>query len=413
MRPSFRAAWVAAAALSAVFLANLAAHAGTGIFPTRNAALLGSATASPESLVTGAEFEAIPPDVDEDPNHEPNATATQQLASFPTSGPNYAIMTSGDAALADDPNNSTSSGANLSGPSVRGNSDFDVSILRLDLQVPEGNDCLSLDLQFLSEEFPEYVGQSVNDAFVAELDTSSWTTESNTITAPNNFAFDPAGNVISVNSTGVADMSAENAAGTTYDGATQLLRAFTPIDPGPHSVYLSIFDQGDRVYDSAVFLDNIRVFNAPTEECEEGVEPPPETCDPPTQVGTPASDKNLFGTGEADKIQGLDGRDHIDGLGASDELCGNERSDFVYGRAGADELVGNQGNDRLHGNEGNDVITGGPGHDAIISGPGQDEIDARDELKDCILASPALDQVDKDPQDLLNPASGCPAGFWL
>jgi Ca2+-binding RTX toxin-like protein len=71
------------------------------------------------------------------------------------------------------------------------------------------------------------------------------------------------------------------------------------------------------------------------------------------------------------------------------------------------------GNDRLYGNEDDDVIAGGPGHDAIISGSGQDEIDAQDELKDCILGSPTQDQISKDPQDLLNPTSGCPAGFWL
>src|SRR5205814_2302178 len=29
---------------------------------------------------------------------------------------------------------------------------------------------------------------------------------------------------------------------------------------GPHSLYLSLFDLGDYVLDSAVFLDNLRVF---------------------------------------------------------------------------------------------------------------------------------------------------------
>ena len=48
------------------------------------------------------------------------------------------------------------------------------------------------------------------------------------------------------------------AKGTTFDGATRLLRASTPITPGSQRLYLSIFDQGDRIYDSAVFLDNLR-----------------------------------------------------------------------------------------------------------------------------------------------------------
>ena len=53
-------------------------------------------------------------------------------------------------------------------------------------------------------------------------------------------------------------MQAIFAQGTTYDGATPALTAATPISPGMHSIYLSIFDQGDGVYDSAVFLDNLR-----------------------------------------------------------------------------------------------------------------------------------------------------------
>ncbi len=53
-------------------------------------------------------------------------------------------------------------------------------------------------------------------------------------------------------------MTRRFARGTTFDGATRLLRASTPITPGRHRLYLSIFDQGDRIYDSAVFLDNLR-----------------------------------------------------------------------------------------------------------------------------------------------------------
>jgi hypothetical protein len=53
-------------------------------------------------------------------------------------------------------------------------------------------------------------------------------------------------------------MTRRNARGTTFDGATRLLRASTPITPGHHRLYLSIFDQGDRSYDSSVFLDNLR-----------------------------------------------------------------------------------------------------------------------------------------------------------
>ena len=42
------------------------------------------------------------------------------------------------------------------------------------------------------------------------------------------------------------------------------------VTPGAHSLYLSIFDAGDHIFDSAVFVDNLRF----TQE-------PPTTCKPP------------------------------------------------------------------------------------------------------------------------------------
>jgi len=53
--------------------------------------------------------------------------------------------------------------------------------------------------------------------------------------------------------------TAANANGTTYGGATPILRASTPITPGVHSLFLSIFDQGDRGFDSAAFIDNLTI----------------------------------------------------------------------------------------------------------------------------------------------------------
>ena len=191
-------------------------------------------------IITGASFEAAPP------TGTPYDVQTRSLGSFPRDGSTYAILTSGDATLADTPNSSEGSGADVAGPNVRGDTDFDVTILKVDLDVPFGSNCLSVDFRFLSDEFPEFVGSSFNDAFIAELDTSDWTTAGSEITAPHNFAFDAAHNVISINAAGAASMSAVEAAGTTYDGATPLLSASTPISPGAHSLYLSIFDQGDH-----------------------------------------------------------------------------------------------------------------------------------------------------------------------
>lgn len=230
-----------------------------------------------------AEFVAIPP------SGTPHAVSDTPLTDFPQDGSTYGLLTTGDAGLADDPDDSGSSGVNNNGPSVRGNSDFDVSILRIDMSPQFYTNCLRLDFRFLSEEFPEYVDSDFNDAFVAELNQSTWTTQDSTIDAPDNFAFDSNGDVVSVNTTGREAMTEGEAEGVTYDGSTSTWTASTPIEvgdnngdlPGVHSIYLSIFDQGDHVYDSAVFADNLRFgVTAESGGCSPGTEGPPPHDEP-------------------------------------------------------------------------------------------------------------------------------------
>lgn len=180
-------------------------------------------------------------------------------SAWPTAGFDFAVLSSGNVTAATNGNNSGSTTTDFGGGSVRGESDVDVTILQVDVLVPATVNCLvGLDFQFFSEEFPEYVGSSYNDAFIAELDVSTWTTSGSQIISPDNFAFDEAGDPITINTVGATTMSADHAAGSTYDGATPLLRASTPITPGEHSIFLSIFDQGDHAYDSTVLLDNLQ-----------------------------------------------------------------------------------------------------------------------------------------------------------
>jgi hypothetical protein len=223
---------------------------------------------TPAFPMTSALFQTAPP------LNNPNGWADAPLNVFPTNGPTFGILTSGEVTLADDPNCCPNSGTADGGapPPGRGTSAFDVTVLQINFDAPASANCLTFDFKFFSDEFPEFVGTAFNDAFIAELDASTWTTVGSMIMAPNNFAFDQSGNEISVNTAG---FSAGNAAGTTYDGATVLLSASTQVTPGPHSLYLSIFDQGDMIYDSAVFLDNLRVGFVPNPEanCVEGAEP--------------------------------------------------------------------------------------------------------------------------------------------
>ncbi len=215
-------------------------------------------------LVKRAVFSTIPPGA------KPAAVSTSRAAGFPTHGKSFAILSTGDAGLAYRPNTKQDSGANSGGPAVRGARD--VVIMRVDLRVPKGANCLSFDFRFLTEEYPEFIGDDFNDAFIAELGISNWTaaTKQNpAIKSPNNFASDTKGSPIRVNKAGVTGMTSFRAKGTTFDGATRRLRASTRVKPGSRRLYLSIFDQGDRLYDSAVFLDNLRTSSAKT--CGTGV----------------------------------------------------------------------------------------------------------------------------------------------
>ena len=213
---------------------------------------LGRAIASDTSWVVGAEFVVRPPG-------SSTAIVTGGAAGFPTSGLRGALLSTGDA---DDlllANTSGSSGTDLGGSHTRGGVAFDVTVLRIDLEIPQNVNCLAgIDFRFLSEEYPEWVSSEFNDAFVAELDRSTWTIDGSEVVAPDNFAFDPTGGVITMNAAGLTSMTAAQAAGTTFDGATPLTAA-VPITPGPHSLYLSIFDLGDAALDSAVVVDNLRL----------------------------------------------------------------------------------------------------------------------------------------------------------
>lgn len=270
----------------AILVATPASAAITAAAGPAGAAAIASAVAGAGTSVTGATFVTVPP------SGTPNGVGDAPLSVMPSGGSTFGILTTGNVNSADDANTSSGTGALNGGGLVsgRGDSARDVSVLKVDLDVPTGANCLTIDLAFYSEEYPEFVGSTYNDAFIAELDTTSWTMSGSTISAPDNFAFDASGKVISVNSTGATAMTAANAVGTTYDGATTLLAASTAVTPGSHSLYLSIFDQGDTRLDSAVFLDDLVVGHVPdaSTQCVPGAKPAENTA-PTVDAGGPYS----------------------------------------------------------------------------------------------------------------------------
>jgi len=266
------------------------------------------------STLTGASFDPTGQDAASTPNGfgaplAPNTlfdNGTATLAGFPTNNGNFAILTTGDASLADDTPQTLDDGSGTSNgggtPAGRGDTAFDVTTLGLNVNVPDGMNCLALDYRFLSEEFPEYVGSAYNDAFIAEVDTSTWTTSGSQVSAPNDFATHTGASGVNVNGVGPVAVSAAEAADTTYDAATGLVTTKTPITPGAHTIFLSIFDQGDHILDSAAFVDNLRFITESADTCKppfvaETPAPPPESPPANPPANPPAPPSNSFTVG--------------------------------------------------------------------------------------------------------------------
>jgi hypothetical protein len=182
---------------------------------------------------------------------------------FPRQKETFVVLSTGLAADAETPDDSGGNSTSLDGlDNSQGN---DLVQLRLVLQPPPGATCLAFDFAFYSEEFPEFVGSSFNDVFLAELGGSSFViTPDNTVTAPLNFAFDSQGQLVSVNTAFGVTPSTES----TFDGGTPLLRAVAALGPNafPNTVELvfTITDLGDSIFDSAVMLDNFEFLFTPS-----------------------------------------------------------------------------------------------------------------------------------------------------
>jgi hypothetical protein len=270
-----------AALVAAGLLAAAAPPAGATIRPVTHDTP-GAQTATNAAVVAGfplnptgpAFFLAIPP------NGDPVGVgdAASGLAGFPRNGATFLVLSTGDATLADQPDQPGTFPSVNDGQSQPlrsyGDSAFDVSELQINYDAI-GNQtagCLGFDFRFLSEEYPAGLGAAYNDAFVAEGDNGvAWTTSGPSVLAPENFASSPFGQPLTIDSGAPVVMSPAEAAGTPYGAATGLMHAqiLTPAQ-GNHRLQLSLLDHGDTAIDSAVFIDNV-TFTTPGGTCPRGL----------------------------------------------------------------------------------------------------------------------------------------------
>jgi hypothetical protein len=266
MRGSFRS--TAVAVLAACGLLVVAGSAGATVTPSRDANAVAAAIPAAGMSIGAASFLAIPP------AGNPTGVSDTPIAPFPADGPTYAVLSTGDAALSDQPDQAgifaSADDGSATAPAGRGDTARDVTVLAIPINVPTGANCLSFDFRFLSEEYPDFLDSQFNDAFIAEIDNSTWVSSGSVIGGlENDFALDATGAPLTVHSA-QAGLSAPNAAGTPYGGASAPLRAKTAVTPGAHTVILSILDLNDNIYDTAVFADALRTSNESAATCLRG-----------------------------------------------------------------------------------------------------------------------------------------------
>ena len=88
----------------------------------------------------------------------------------------------------------------------------------------------------------------------------------------------------------------------------------------------------------------------------------------PPFPGTPGDDI-LYGTDEADDMDGFAGNDRLFGFGGDDALDGGDGSDILDGGTGADGMAGGPGDDYYIVDNAGDVVTeeGASGFDLVFT----------------------------------------------
>lgn len=185
---------------------------------------------------------------------------------------------------------STQEGNDMGGGACSGVSgSYDCATLSFSFVTPADAHAVKFDFDFMSSEFPEFVGSDFNDSFLVSMSSPS--------NNYSNIVYDNGGNPISINSV-LFTQPCQSLTGTGFDladffgdcdaGGTGVLTTTAPVTPGEAvTMTFRIYDLTDGIYDSAVMLDNFRFDATPIGTPNTGTPTPtPETSPTPSPTST-------------------------------------------------------------------------------------------------------------------------------
>ena len=203
---------------------------------------------------------------------------TTSIQGFPTDGSSFAVISTGKASsISPGPctvfYSFSTNGPSAAGWSCRGQTCYDIATLKLSLFIPPGATNLSFDWLFGTEENPTYTS-TFRDTAKAIVTTSTGST--NILLLPDGKCCDvfnaaPFSNVVTGSSVNPVGCPVPN--DMVYNAVTgQRLLPLgiytTTFNVAPYvgeniTIELQIGDENDRILDSALFIDNLNINQAP------------------------------------------------------------------------------------------------------------------------------------------------------
>lgn len=174
----------------------------------------------------------------------------------PKRGDDFAVLSSGVAGTS-----APEPGTDFSPLGTAG----DAVTLTLLIDAPEGSNHLSFDFNFLSSEFPDYVGSTFNDTFTATLTDAGGSRQIAFASVNSSFFFAASGSRAGGSGFDIftedpAEVDTSFGGGLPDAGLTDWQHVKVPVDSsGPITLRFDIRDLGDGILDSAVILDNVVV----------------------------------------------------------------------------------------------------------------------------------------------------------